>query len=270
MTLREHMSSWRAQALNSIGTLRRRLSRQRRGGYVSGFDIKRWLAMDLKELGPQLKAFWRQARSTSVRRGFRMEDVAHWPRPFRVGVLLLSFVLAFCGAALLVWPEPAEQLALQRQETAALKLRYVQVRAQSQLKPVLEEQILELESQFGSMLEKIPASLETVQVLQQMTRAARDSGLRLHGFKPLPEVQEDAYAVLPVDIRLVGSYHAVGRFLEAVSHMKHLITVDVLMEADSANPGDLVLATRLKAYRADDARLAPVGSQTTGATHETR
>ena len=213
--------------------------------------------MDLKELGPQLKVLWLEGRHASMLGGFRLQEITRWPRLFRQGVLLLTFVVVFFCAALLWWPEPSERRTLQRQETEALKRRYVQVSTQSQMKPVFEQQILALESQFGDMLEKIPASLETVQVLQQISRAARDSGLRLQWFKPLPEVQEDAYAVLPVDIRLVGSYHAVGRFLEAVSHMKHLITVDVLMASDSVSPGDLVLATRLKAYRGDDTRRAP-------------
>ena len=270
MKLREQMQGCRAQAAKRLGEMQRQFARHLRGARMPALDIRRWLAMDLKELGPQLKALCLEGRNASSLGGFRLQEVARWPRLFRHGVLLLSFALGFVCAALLWWPEALERLTLQRQETGTLKQRYVQVRTQSQMKPILEQQVLDMESQFGGMLEKIPASLETVQVLQQITRAARDSGLRLQWFKPLPEVQEDAYAVLPVDIRLVGSYHAVGRFLEAVSHMKHLITVDVLMASDNASPGDLILATRLKAYRGDDARRTPNPSFATETVDETR
>lgn len=257
MTLREQIQRWRTHVSKRLVEMRRQFARYLRGADLRGLDVRRWLMMDLKEFGPQLKALWLEGRNAPMLGGFRLQDVARWPRLFRQGVLLLSFALVFVCAALLWWPEPSERWTLQRQETEVLKRRYVQVSTQSQMKPVFEQQILALESQFGDMLEKIPASLETVQVLQQISRAARDSGLRLQWFKPLPEVQEDAYAVLPVDIRLAGSYHAVGRFLEAVSHMKHLITVDVLMASDSTSPGDLVLATRLKAYRGDDTSRTP-------------
>ena len=257
MKLHEQMQRRRAHVSKRLDGMRREFARYLRGAGLPRLDIRRWLAMDLKELGPQLKGLWLEGRNAPMLGGFRLQEVARWPRLFRHGVLLGSFVLVLFCAALLWWPESSERLTLQRQEAEALKRRYVQMSTQSRMKPVFEQQILALESQFGDMLEKIPASLETVQVLQQISRAARDSGLRLQWFKPLPEIQEDAYAVLPVDIRLVGSYHAVGRFLEAVSHMKHLITVDVLMTSDSASPGELVLATRLKAYRGDATRRVP-------------
>lgn len=208
--------------------------------------LQRGLQMDLNDI-------WRQVVK-NVRIGDRHDlrlNIQDWPRVLRWVVLDTVFMLVSAVASILLCSEPTNSLRMQSEEMNSMKARYLQVLTQSRMKVSYEEQIVQIESQFGEMLDMIPASLEAVQLLQQVGRAAQASGLKLQWFKPAPEIQEDAYVVLPVDIRLLGSYHAVGRFLEEISHMKHLITVDVMLEAVDSAPGQLVLATRIKGYRGD-------------------
>lgn len=217
-------------------------------------DLGRWLSMDLGELGRRLMAELKEKPMPKRWTGMKEMRAGDWPDALRWVILTVAFVTVLGIAALLLWSTPWQQLTQQTQEIELLKARYLQVALQSGMKPRYEQQLEQIEAQFGEMLEMIPASLETVQVLDQVSRAAQTSGLRLQGFKPAAEVQEDAYVILPVDIRLTGNYHAVGRFLEAVSRMKHLITVDVRLEAMDSAPGQLALATRIRAYRGDMAR----------------
>lgn len=254
------------KALKSIHELRTRIDRWVTAVWRYGVSMatrwrsslpgmKRWLSMDLGELGRQLQKSLHGSRILELPAGGEIRNVAQWPSVIRWAVLGTSFALVFGCAALLLWSEPLRRLDALALETEALKIRYVQLATQSMMTPHYEQQIAEIEAQFGGLLEMIPASLESVQVLHQISQAGRESGLRLQWFKPAPEILADAYVILPVDIRLVGNYHAVGRFLDAVSRMKHLITVDVILEAIDAAPGQLVLATQIKAYRGDGARL---------------
>lgn len=252
--------------LKSIDELRMRIERWfaavRRCGVGQGTrwrscmsDMKRWLSMDLGELGRHFQKSFGRSWILELSVGGQLRNIVEWPPAIRWVVLSASFLLVFGCAALVFWSDPLRHLDAQTHETEALKVRYVQLAEQSMMTPHYERQVADIEAQFGSLLEMIPASLESVQVLHQISQAARESGLRLQWFKPAPEIPEDAYVILPVDIRLVGNYHAVGRFLDAVSRMKHLITVDVILEAADAAPGQLVLATQIKAYRGDGARL---------------
>lgn len=251
--LRERTARW----FSAMSRLR---LRSWRGLPVSIVDLKRWLKMDLGELNRQLQGAlhksWAQEWSTSG----QIRNIAQWSPMIRGMVLGAAFLFVFGCTAFVLWAEPLQRLDGQAHEANVLKIRYVRLAEQSKMLPDYEQQVAQIEAQFGDMLEMIPASLESVQVLQQISRAARESGLRLQWFKPAPEIPEDAYVILPVDIRLAGSYHAVGRFLDAVSRMKHLITVDVMLEALDTAPGQLVLATRIKAYRGDGARL-PLAQQ---------
>lgn len=234
-----------------------RMSGKQRGRspHVMIERVRRWLQMDIRDIRRQIHLTLREGGpSIDVA---RLTCVEAWSGRFRVGVLVCVYALALGLAAVFVWPASAQRLAAAAQDTLILKTRYTQVLTQSLMRAPYEEQIAQVEAQFGSLLTMIPASLETVQVLQQIARAAQASGLQLQWFKPAPEIREDAYVILPVDIRLTGSYHAVGRFLEAVSRMPHLITVDVVLEAVPSAPGQLALATRIKAYRGDVAKGAP-------------
>lgn len=231
--------------------MQQRVHQMRRPLLARKFNMRQWLSMDLGELGRRLGAALQKSSSSGKWLDIREMRASDWPAALRWTMLSVVFVVVFGATALFSWSASWQQLAHQSQEVEALKARYVQVAVQSGLKPRYEQQLAQIEAQFGGMLEMIPASLETVHVLQQISRAAQASGLRLQWFKPGAEIQEDAYVILPVDVRLVGNYHAVGRFLEAVSRMKHLITVDVLLETADSAPGQLVLATKIKAYRGD-------------------
>ena len=226
-------------------------------------DLRRWFTMDLRELTQQIVVSIQRQSSSKSWMSLRNVPVSDWPKTLRWSVLVTSFVTVFGIAASVLWLETWQRVRAQNHEVELLKARYLQVALQSAMRPAYEQQLGQIEAQFGEMLEMIPASLETVQVLDQVSNAAQASGLRLQWFKPAPEIPQDAYTVMPVDIRLVGSYHAVGHFLEAVSRMKHLITVDVLLEPVDATPGQLALATRVKAYRGDVSRKTqPLDSNT--------
>ena len=234
--------------------LRRVMKRVNRPVSIRAPDIRRWMTMDVDDVVRRLLALMRRDLIIGMPGNISLSGVEHWPPMFRRMVWLLSFIVISAVSAFMFWGDALQRLEALDHETSLLKARYAQFASANSTLPRYEQQVAQIEAQFGEMLEMIPASLEVVQVLDQITQASRESGLQLQSFKPAPEMPADAYVILPVDIRLSGSYHAVGRFLESVSRMKHLLTVDVLLEAAGTVPGQLILSARVKAYRAKPVR----------------
>jgi type IV pilus assembly protein PilO len=141
---------------------------------------------------------------------------------------------------------------MQNNEREVFKNRYLRYAEQVDMLPVYRAQTEIILERFGALLDAIPAALESIHVLSQVNRAARDSGVQLEFFKPLAEEVHGYYVVLPVEIRLRGDYNAIARFIELVSKMQHLVTVDLVMLASANHPNQIVLSSLLKAYRYKD------------------
>lgn len=213
-------------------------------------SFQQWLSMDLT----QIKA--RILRADGQRNSLKLEvnDITRWPQWFRWSLLATLFGLTFAVFAEHWWTSAFNNLNVITQESALLKVRYLKASLESEL---LEDRLLHIETienRFGEMLEMIPAELEMVHVLDQISKVARESGMQMETFSPEPELKEQSYAVLPVGVRLSGSFDAAGRFLEGVSRLTHLVTMDLSLEISESSPSKLNLIATLKAYRGDSTK----------------
>lgn len=213
-------------------------------------QMRPWWKKDLKELLSDLNQ-WR----TKSEKGVSLDsvfDIARWSMRFRLRVLVTIFFGMFILFALVFCADSANEARLQAHERQILEARYLNYAEQADLLPVYQKQTEIIQERFGELLDAIPGSLESVHVLSQLNKAAKESGLHLEFFKPLAEEVHAYYVVLPVEIRLRGDYNAIARFLELVSKMQHLVTVDVVMLPSATHENQVVLASLLKAYRYKD------------------
>ena len=181
-----------------------------------------------------------------------MTDVSQWTIRFRIVFLFLVFVLGVLTTTLLLSSDKLNDVSMEDIEREVLKSRYLRYAEQADMLPVYQAQTEIILDRFGELLDAIPAALESIHVLSQLNKAARDSGLQLEFFKPLAEEVHAYYVVLPVEVRLRGDYNAVARFVELVSKMQHLVTVDLVMLASANHANQVVLSSLLKAYRYKD------------------
>lgn len=209
-----------------------------------------WWKKELGELLSDLKQL-RSHHQTGVALQ-SVSDIAQWTMRFRLAVLGIIFVSAFLASALLLCIGPSDEIRLQADERQILESRYLNYAGQVDLLPVYRQQSEIILERFGELLDAIPASLESVHVLSQLNKAAKEAGLHLELFKPLVEEAHGYYIVLPIEIRLRGDYNAIARFLELVSKMQHLVTVDVVILPAATHENQVVLASLLKAYRYKD------------------
>lgn len=211
-----------------------------------------WLRTDLSELMPLLKEWVHTTSLQSLRESLALDDISSWPRWIKLSTWCAVFALVFSAGLMVLGNGMRQELKAKQSEIEALRVQYAQSLARSTTLPAYRQRVDMMETQFSDMVDVIPSSLEMTQILDQISVASQAGGLRILSFKPGSETRGEGFSVVPVDMRLSGEFHGIGRFLEAVSHMKHLLTVDLQIEPEtkSAN-GQLILTASVKAYRGE-------------------
>jgi len=178
-----------------------------------------------------------------------LTDPTQWPVLLRAGVLILAFLLVVVVADGLLLSDSTQRLRTLDNDRQLLQARFLRQKQAIDALPTYQDQVDVILAQFGTLLDTVPESLEPVHVLTLLNQAAKTSGVYLEQFRPMPEESQGYYAVLPIEIRLRGDYHALAMFMEQVSRMQHLITVDLAILPSAQHENQLVLASLLKAYR---------------------
>ncbi len=92
-------------------------------------------------------------------------------------------------------------------------------------RPKLEAEIKALEKQLEVALVKLPEEKEIPKLLTQVNTLGLQNGLEFLLFRPAAPVRKGFYAEVPIDIRVQGDYHALGKFLDRVSKLERIVNV---------------------------------------------
>ncbi|NMG03122.1 type 4a pilus biogenesis protein PilO [Azoarcus taiwanensis] len=209
-----------------------------------GFDLDR-LKRDFQGLDPNDPSLWPGA-----------------PRALFLAALLIITV------ALVWWFDWREQVeTLERRQGEELQLRE-DWRIKKRQAVNLEEyrrQLDETDRQFGALLRQLPNRAEMDSLLSEINQAGLGRGLLFELFKPGSDVVRDFYAEMPIEIRIIGSYHDLGEFASDVARMPRIVTLGNLsMQKQDDNL--LRLEARATTYRyLDDEELARQREQTRAA-----
>jgi len=142
-------------------------------------------------------------------------------------VAIASFVVLVVGMFLLFcYSENHEEIArlTQKQANASEELRKV-IKAANEL-PRHKEELKEAQLQFETTSILLPKSQEIPNLLRSISDLGRNSGLDFMSFTPGQESPKDFYAEIPIDIKIKGPYHNLGLFLDKVSKLERIVTVD--------------------------------------------
>ncbi len=91
--------------------------------------------------------------------------------------------------------------------------------------PEFEKKIAELDGQLAMIRRQLPEKKEIPDLLDQISNLGAQSGLQFQLFNPMPEVEKDFYAEVPVDLDIVGSFHNVVDFFDKVARMPRIVTI---------------------------------------------
>lgn len=112
-----------------------------------------------------------------------------------------------------------------------------------------------METSFGALLRQLPSDTEVPGLLEDITRTGLGSGLEFEEIKLQPEVAQQFYIELPINIKVIGGYHDLATFVSGVSSLPRIVTLhdfEILPEKGEAATSKLRMSIVAKTYRYND------------------
>ncbi len=158
----------------------------------------------------------------------RIEQILKLPA-YQRGAILVVLLAVLVGAfVFLVYLPKQEELAGLEQRHAQLQSRLQEDRRIARDLPKFKAEYEKLQEQLANALTELPNEKEIPALLTTIAALARDNGLDVVRFRPGNEAPRGFYANVPVELRLVGSYHEIAMFFNAVSHLSRIVNIDNL------------------------------------------
>jgi type IV pilus assembly protein PilO len=183
-----------------------------------------------------------------------VNNLGAWPAPVKViaGFLLLIAVLALGYNFHL--KDLQDQLERKRGEEASLKQQFETKAFQAANLEAYRQQMVEMEQSFGALLRQLPSDTEVPGLLEDITRTGLGSGLEFEEIKLQPEVTQQFYIELPIQIRVVGAYHDLATFVSGVASLPRIVTLHDFEIKPVAKDGEgkLSMSILAKTYRYND------------------
>jgi type IV pilus assembly protein PilO len=120
-----------------------------------------------------------------------------------------------------------------RGELAKLRAEIDRGLATAKRLPEFRREVAQLEAQLDRLRTVLPEEQDVADLLRRVQAMATQSNLAILGFAPKAVARQTLHAEWPIGLKLEGSYHDLGAFLERVSKFPRIINV-----------GDIKIATR--------------------------
>ena len=180
-----------------------------------------------------------------------LENIGAWP------LIVKAIFAAMCAAfsAFLVYnfviSTQLDDLEVAQQKESELRQQYRVKFGIAVNVDLYRQQLKEIEEQFQSMLKQLPTKHETAALLDDMTYVGTANGLRFDQLEWQPEIKQEFYIELPMEIEVVGQYHQFGQFVSDVASLARIISLhDFSLQADGADgQGALRMDVQARTYR---------------------
>jgi type IV pilus assembly protein PilO len=185
-------------------------------------------------------------------RSLDVNDVGRWPLAFRLGVIVIVFVLVVgIGVYLTIIKDRAPQLERAQQEEQTLRVAFENKQRKAANYDAYKAQLAEMEQSFGTMLRQLPGETEIPSLIVDISQTGLAAGLQEKLFQPQAEIPRDFYAEKPIKIILSGGYHEIANFVSGVAALPRIVTLhDISITPENKDKFDqLSMEVTAKIYR---------------------
>lgn len=152
-------------------------------------------------------------------------DTSSWPPWFKVlGAGLVGALILYAGYKLFIVPEQERLRALQQEETQ-LREAFLDKKELVVNLSAYREQMREIQDRFGVVLKQLPDRTEVPALLIDISQAGLARGLQFEQFKPGNPVAQEFYIQLPIDLRVIGTYHQLAEFISDIAALPRIVTM---------------------------------------------
>ncbi|WP_025915955.1 type 4a pilus biogenesis protein PilO [Herminiimonas sp. CN] len=181
-------------------------------------------------------------------RGLDGRQPGQWPLAPRLlcafGVLFAVLVLGWY----FYWSDQIAALDAGVQQEQKLREEYRSKIAQAMNLDGLRKQKEQVGHYVATLEKQLPNKAEMDALLSDINQAGIGRGLQFELFKPGQVAVKDYYAELPINIKVAGSYHAVGAFTSDIANLPRIVTLNN-MNLVAGKDGALSLEAIAKTFR---------------------
>src|SRR5918999_5710295 len=142
-----------------------------------------------------------------------------------------------------------EELEAGQQQELKLKDEYVNKKRQAINLDLHRQQLREIDTQFGALLKQLPNKSQMDALLVDINQAGLGRGLQFELFRPAQrETARDFYAELPIQVKVVGTYHDMGAFASDVGQLSRIVTLNDV-KIDTGKDGTLSMEAVARTFR---------------------
>lgn len=161
-----------------------------------------------------------------------------------LGVLVALIVGAFVW---FLWLPEYEKLEGMDQDIVRLEAELIQKKQIADNLPKFKAEFAKLEKLLQEALTQLPNKKEIPTLLTNLATLAKDNGLEVVSFKPGSEVNQGFYAEVPASLDLIGSYHQIAEFAQAVGKLSRIVNLSELkLSSAKVQGGTAVLKIKCK------------------------
>jgi len=175
--------------------------------------------------------------------------------PFAQRIIIPMLMMILVGAGF--WfglIEPVrESITQQKQQLAEIQREKDRLEQLKKNRAIVLAQLEKLKRQLLIAQEKLPQDAEIPSLLQRIHNQAKTAGLDILIFRRLPDVPQQFYVEIPVEMELSGTYDELANFLYYIGRMTRIVNMKdlsmVRVGTGLMSDGELKIKTRGTTFR---------------------
>jgi type IV pilus assembly protein PilO len=154
-----------------------------------------------------------------------MDSIFKLPTPKKV-LILVGMLCVIAGLYLYLFFLPwQDSMNVARGELSKLTKELNESKAITRDLQKFKEEVDRLNGELKDALTQLPNEKEIPEILKSISSLGKESNLEFTLFRPKPEVPQQFYAEVPIELTVLGSYHNIGIFFDRVSKLPRIINV---------------------------------------------
>jgi type IV pilus assembly protein PilO len=181
-----------------------------------------------------------------------VNDIGRWPPAFRFAVIVIVFLgVLGLGIWFTIIKDKRPQLQRAQEDEISLRTTFENKQRKAANYDAYKAQLAQIEQSFGTMLRQLPGETEIPSLIVDISQTGLAAGLQEKLFVPQSELPRDFYAEKPINIRLNGSYHEIGKFVSGIAALPRIVTLhNITITPDTKDEFDaLTMQVTAKTYR---------------------
>jgi len=178
-----------------------------------------------------------------------IETIGVWPGPVKLILILFVFCACLGGGFWFHIKNLQTSLASVEQEENTLRNDLESKAVLAANLEAYRQQLLDMQDSFGALLRQLPGETEVPGLVDDITVQGVGSGLNFSNIRLEPEVQQEFYVELPINISVVGDYHDFGAFVSGVASLSRIVTLHDFNIQTGGTRSELRMEITAKTYR---------------------